>query len=45
VELSKLGGDIMDRYADIHCEDSDEDEESSVSVGTPLIIRVSMCYM
>lgn len=37
----------MDRYADIHCDDSDDEEGSedeadrSVSVGAPLIIRVS----
>ena len=43
MEISKLGSAIMDRYADIN-DDSDEDEEDadrSVSVGAPLIIRVS----
>ncbi|WAR16223.1 KI13A-like protein [Mya arenaria] len=42
VEISKLGGDIMDRFADINCEDSDEEEEGSSPLGTPLIIRVKI---
>ena len=45
VEISKLGGAIMDRYADINCDDSD-DEDVSLPAATPLIIRVSNCsYM
>ncbi|XP_052763190.1 kinesin-like protein KIF13B [Mya arenaria] len=42
VEISKLGGEIMDRFADINCEDSDEEEEGSSPLGTPLIIRVKI---
>ena len=32
----------MDRYADINCDDSD-DEDVSLPAATPLIIRVSVC--
>ncbi|KAL4218427.1 Kinesin-like protein kif13b [Mactra antiquata] len=48
VEISKLGGGMMDRYADIHCDDSDTDDENDddndrSSVGAPLIIRIKIC--
>ena len=32
----------MDRYADINCDDSD-DEDVSLPAATPLVIRVSNC--
>jgi len=43
VEISRLGGEILDRFADINCDDSDDEEGESSSHGTPLIIRVSVC--
>ncbi|XP_052250414.1 kinesin-like protein KIF13B isoform X2 [Dreissena polymorpha] len=39
VEVSKLGGDIMERFADINCED---DDDENVSTNTPLVIRVKI---
>ncbi|KAL3888334.1 hypothetical protein ACJMK2_000704 [Sinanodonta woodiana] len=42
VEISKLGGDMLDRFADIHVEDSEE-ESSTVAgtpAGSPMIVRV-----
>jgi len=42
VEISRLGGEILDRFADINCDDSDEEEGESSSHGTPLILRVGV---
>jgi hypothetical protein len=46
MEISKLGTAMMDRYADINDDSDDEegneeDADRSMSVGAPLIIRVS----
>ena len=41
VEISKLGGAIMDRYADINCSDSEDEEEEPLPAAKPLVIRVS----
>ena len=44
VEISKLGGAIMDRFADINCSDSEDDEgeEEPLPAAKPLVIRVSL---
>ena len=39
IEISKMGGAILDRYVDLAAEDNQE--ETSVPMGAPLLIRVS----
>ena len=38
IEISKLGGAVLDRYIDMA---SDSDDDSPVPMGAPLLVRVS----
>ena len=43
VEISKLGGTFLDRYADAdNYSEQDESESTPVYMGSPMIIRVSL---
>ena len=40
IEISRLGGTFLDRFADIN-EEQDDDDNYSVQSGAPMIVRVS----